>query len=114
MLVEWDLLRVAAIAGAAEADNSLSWDSDDEAVDDMGGRSETSVVFVLEDFERKSRFSAAMDLSSKIGPEMARVIMAHDLDFIVMEKYYTAQRTSLPDLTSLALGENKSITFPEN
>lgn len=52
------------------------------------------------------RRSAAMDLSTKIGPEMARAIMAHDPHSIVMEKYYTTQRTSLPNLTSLALGDD--------
>ncbi|RSL81666.1 hypothetical protein CDV31_017017 [Fusarium ambrosium] len=53
------------------------------------------------------RRSAAMDLSSKIGSEMTRAIMAHDPQSVVMEKYYTAQRTSLPDLTALALGDDE-------
>ncbi|KAJ4190733.1 hypothetical protein NW755_004947 [Fusarium falciforme] len=52
------------------------------------------------------RRSAAMDLSTKVGSEMARAIMAHDPHSIVMEKYYTTQRTSLPNLTSLALGDD--------
>jgi hypothetical protein len=34
---------------------------------------------------------------------MARAIMAHNPDSTVMKKYYTADRTMLPDLTSLAI-----------
>ncbi|KAH6950674.1 hypothetical protein DER45DRAFT_649192 [Fusarium avenaceum] len=49
------------------------------------------------------RRNTAMDLSTKLGSDMARAIMAHDPDSTMMETYYTADRTAIPDLTSVAL-----------
>lgn len=51
------------------------------------------------------RRNTALDYSSKIGPKMARVIMGHNPDSTVMEKYFTVGRTMLPGLTALAILE---------
>ncbi|KAL6353632.1 hypothetical protein LRP88_14130 [Fusarium phalaenopsidis] len=51
------------------------------------------------------RRNTAQDLLSRVGAEKTRAMMAHDPDSIVMEKYYTADRTMLLDLTSLAIGD---------
>ncbi|KAF5964940.1 hypothetical protein FBULB1_12514 [Fusarium bulbicola] len=54
------------------------------------------------------RRNTAMDLVSNLGSEMARAIMAHEPDSLVMEKYYTSSRTALPDLTSMVVGDDFS------
>ncbi|KAF4954412.1 hypothetical protein FGADI_5278 [Fusarium gaditjirri] len=54
------------------------------------------------------RRNTAMDLVSNLGPDMARAIMAHEPDSIVMEKYYTSSRTALPDLMSMVVGDGPS------
>ncbi|ENH74143.1 hypothetical protein FOC1_g10007309 [Fusarium oxysporum f. sp. cubense race 1] len=54
------------------------------------------------------RRNTAMDLVSNLGSDMARAIMAHEPDPIVMEKYYTSSRTALPDLTSMVVGDDSS------
>ncbi|RSL44230.1 hypothetical protein CEP51_016253 [Fusarium floridanum] len=51
------------------------------------------------------RRNTAQHLLSKVGADTTRAIMAHDPDSIVMEKYYTVDRTMLPDLTSLAIDD---------
>ena len=52
------------------------------------------------------RRNTAMDLSAKLGSDMARAIMAHEPNSHVMEKHYTMDRTALPDLTTMILGIN--------
>ena len=45
------------------------------------------------------RRNTAQELQSKIGPEMTRAILAHDPTPVVLEKYYTQERTALVNLT---------------
>ncbi|KAM0420799.1 hypothetical protein ACHAPT_011460 [Fusarium lateritium] len=55
------------------------------------------------------RRNTAQELHRKVGADTTRAIMAHDPHSIAMEKYYTADRTMLPDLTSLAIGDGDGI-----
>lgn len=57
------------------------------------------------------RRKAAQQLSKTVGPEMAQAIMAHDPKSTVLEEYYTANRTTLLDLTALALNEDGASTM---
>ncbi|KAG5759525.1 hypothetical protein H9Q72_012353 [Fusarium xylarioides] len=54
------------------------------------------------------RRNTAMDLVSNLGPYMARAIMAHEPDSVGMEKYYISSRTAIPDLMSMAIGDDSS------
>jgi len=52
------------------------------------------------------RRNTAMDLSAKLGSNMAQAIIAHDPSSYDMEWYYTMDRTVLLDLTTMMLGDN--------
>lgn len=56
------------------------------------------------------RRNAAQDLSTAIGSEKTRAIMAHDPESTILERYYIADRTNLIDLTALLVdGEDGKV-----
>ncbi|KAF5023262.1 hypothetical protein F66182_4674 [Fusarium sp. NRRL 66182] len=55
------------------------------------------------------RRNTAYSLSESLGPEMARAVMAHDPSSVILEKYYTTNRTLLINLTAIAVREDLTI-----
>ena len=50
------------------------------------------------------RRNTAQELLTRLGPDDARAMMAHDPNSTVLERYYTTGRSSLIDLTAVATG----------